>query len=236
MTISLQAAVDSSDQKRAVSELDSFLEAFFKRQGFTSHHWEETGRRFWTWDAPKLATGSIPFTTPVRDGRTEPVLLTPARAHVEIPVRMTANRLFFLGNVTVPDGYPITGIPGDRVGRYTVVYADGDRQEVVLRWGQEIARSNMIAVATRIDPRASAADRVITYVKHPTREIHQTLLFPVETKLKEIATVICELDASEAQGMAPPASMHHSGEDTAGGRNRALLLYALTAETAGQVR
>jgi hypothetical protein len=115
------------------------------------------------------------------------------------------------------------------------VYADGDRQEVVLRWGQEIARSNMIAVATRIDPRATAADRVITFVKHPTREIHQTLLFPVDTKPKEIAAVICELDPSQGQDAAPPLSMDDFSEDTPGGRNRALLLYAITAETAAVV-
>jgi hypothetical protein len=232
--ISLQAAIDSPDQQRAASDLDSLLEQFFKRQGFTAQHWQESGRKFWTWSAAKLMTGAIPFVTALKNSQTEPVILTPGRARIEIPIQRRADRLYFLGNVTVPNGYPVIGIPGGRVARYTIVYTDGDRQEVPLRWGLEVARSNMIAVATRINPIAANSDRVITFVKHPTREVHQTLLLPVDTKPKQIDKVICELDSSAGDGTPPPVSMHHSGDDTAGAGKQALLLYAITAETAAQ--
>jgi hypothetical protein len=49
---------------------------------------------------------------------------------VEVPVHAEADRLHFLGNVTVPDGYPTRGEVGGQMGSYTIYYADGSKQEV----------------------------------------------------------------------------------------------------------
>lgn len=228
--ISLQAALDDPAQARAWTEMEGLLQEFFKRQGFTGRHWEEAGGRFWLWNAPQFRLGSIPFATPLQAGATQPVLISPARPRVEIPLGVTAARLHFLGNVTLPDGYPVIGRLGARVGRYIITYADGDRQEVPLRWGQEVARSNLISVASRLEPTAAYAERVIRYVKSPIREIHQALLLPVTVKSKHIASVVCELDPAGDLGTPPPGSMHHSAEVQLGIKDQVLLLFAITAE------
>lgn len=227
--VSLQAAVDDPTQQQAWAELEKLIEEFFKRQGFTSRHWEESGKRFWLWNAPQFKLGSIPFATPLKDGLTQPLVISPARPKVEIPVGAQASRLHFLGNVTLPDGYPIIGKPGGRVGRYVIVYEDGERQEAPLRWGMEIARSNMISVATRIDPSTANGERVIVFEKDPVREVHQARLLSVDTRPKRIAKVVCELDIAPESGIAPPGSMHHSLEGM-GVTQQALVLFAITAE------
>jgi len=228
--ISLQSTVDEPGQQKAWTELESLLADFFKRQGFTSRHWEETGKRFWLWNAPQLTIGKIRFATPVKDGLTQPVVISPGRAKIEIPIGAQASRLYFLGNVTLPDGYPVVGKLGGRVGRYVIVYEDGELQEVPLRWGKEIARSNMISVASRIDPSTAQGERVIIFDKDPIREVHQTRLLSIDTRPKRIAKVACELDIAPESGIAPPGSMHHSLEGM-GVTQQALLLFGITAES-----
>ena len=226
----LQAAVDDPAQKKAWSEMEETIQAFWTAQGFTSRHWQETGKRFWTWSAKKLAVGRIPFETPQRDGNTEPVVLTPSRPHVEVPVGREASRLLFLGNVTFPDGYPVNGTLGAAVGRYTVVYADGERQPIPLRWGHEVARSNLISVATRIDPQTAEGERVIRYAKDPVREVYQARLFPVPVKPKRIDRVEIDLSVAAGASAPPPQSMHHTPGSTPGPERQALALFAITAE------
>jgi hypothetical protein len=228
--ISLQPARDDPSQAAAWSELEALMERFWKFQGFTALHWEETGRKLWLWDAPKLKLGGIPFETPLQDGATRPLAVTPQQRRLEIAVGLRASRLHFLGNVTLPDGYPVLGKLGERVGRYIIEYEGGERQEVPLRWGEEVARSNLISVATRIDAATAHGERVVLFAKDPVREVHQTRLLSVDTKDRRIARIFCELDPSAETGTTPPAEMHHSTGEKPGPREQALLLFAITAE------
>jgi hypothetical protein len=116
------------------------------------------------------------------------------------------------------------------VGRYTVVYADGERQAVELRWGHEVARANLISVATRIDPETAEGERAILFAKDPVREVYQARLLAVRVKPKRIERVVIELAEAGASGAAPPQSMHHSPGSTPGPERQALALFALTAE------
>ena len=88
----------------------------------------------------------MPFETAQIEQHTRPLVVLTGKA-LEIPVHGLADRLHFLGNVTVPDGYPTRGgIPVETMGSYTIVYKDGERQEIPLRWGLEVTRSNLIVL------------------------------------------------------------------------------------------
>jgi hypothetical protein len=224
--VPLQRSVDTPDQAAGWKELEGAMARYWSANEFTEDHWRETGGRFWTWNAPHLSIGAIPFETPVVDGATRPLVI---RSRIEIPANLEADRLHFLGNVTVPDGYPTDGTLGRQIGTYVVAYADGERQEVPLRWGLEVARSNTIAVASRLDPEAALAHRVIEYPKDIRREVYQTLLLSVPTKRKPIASITITLD--DRGPAAPPQAA--KGRSTGSGYvagEHLLLLYAITAE------
>jgi hypothetical protein len=228
--VPLDSVLETPAQAAAWTELEALMERFWKYQGFTSSHWESTGRKLWLWHAPKLTAGRIPFETALHEGMTRPVVLTPKQRRAEVPVGRPASRLHFLGNVTLPDGYPVLGRFGELLGRYVIEYEGGERQEVPLRWGLEIARSNLISVATRIDPATAFGERVVLYAKDPVREVHQARLFSVDTKAGRIARVVCELQPSSRAGADPPSDMHHSTGTKPGAAEQALVLFAITAE------
>ena len=151
---------------------------------------------------------------------------------IEIAVDAEADRLHVLGNATIPDGYPTQGTLGSAVGAYVVFYADGDRQEFPLRWGYEVARSNRIAVATRLNPVAVRTAKVIEYTKDPSREDYQTLLLTLPVKHKRIARLRVALDRPE--GALPPSSLPSSTGSNYRSGDHFLLVYAVTAEREGR--
>jgi hypothetical protein len=228
--ISLQPLLSASGQTDAWAELETLMERFWKSHRFTRHHWDQTGRSFWLWNSPEFKIGEIPFEPVLQKGESRPIVLTPNHRRVEVSLNLEAERLHFLGNVTLPDGYPVIGKYGEQVARYVIVYDDGERQEAALRWGQEIARSNMIAIASRIDPSTTFGERVITYIKEPTREIYQTRLFTVDTKPKKIVRLICELQGSYSPASGPPPDMHHAVNPPPAPGEQAMILFAITAE------
>jgi hypothetical protein len=203
----------------------------------TPHYWEDAGERLWLWSRPKLKVGGIPFRTAIHEGQTRPIVLTPGRPKVEIPVGAAANRLHVLGNIVLPRGYPIVGRLGELVGRYVIVYEDGRRQELPLRWGQEVAQGNMIENATRIDPAATGGERALLYVKNPIREVYQTRLLSFDAEPQEagrIDRLICELEV-QAAAAAPASPPSGDAADLSrpvppGPNERSLLLFAVTAE------
>jgi hypothetical protein len=228
--ISLQPTVEAAERAGVWRELERLMERYWAAHSFTRRHWEQSGGRFWLWDAPRLQIGLVPFETPVWQEKTRPLVVTAQHQRAEIRVALEADRLHFLGNVTVPDGYPVIGRFGDRFARYVIEYAGGECQEVPLRWGREIARSNMIAVASRIDPATSRGERVLRYLKEPTREVYQARLLSVDTRRKRIVRVVVELDPRSPDGAAPPPDTHHSLEQNLSVREQALLLFGITAE------
>ncbi len=234
LPIDLQPLLDVQEQSDVWAELESLMARFWKTHGMTVKHWDETGRTFWLWSCPEVSVGALPFTTGVHDGQTRPVVVTPGHRKVEVPLGIEADRLHVLGNVTLPDGYPVTDRLGERAASYEIVYADGERQHVPLRWGTEIARANMIAVASRIDPAAAQGERVVVYVKHPFREVYQTRLLSLDVKPKQIDRLVCELETPMPGNYAAAESASTDGDaelPPLGPGERALLLFAITAET-----
>ena len=201
-------------------------EAAFWKENFHDY-FEKSGGRFWTWDAPQILIGAVPFTTPQIDEHTRPLVVLTGKT-IEIPVHAQADRVHFLGNVTVPDGYPTRGEAGEAMGTYTIVYQDGERQEIPLRWGLEVTRSNLIVSSTRLNPVAQLSTPVLDYVKEISYEQYWTFLYTLPVKPKAIDRIVVSLKPLPAE--RPLISLpNQTGSGYAAG-DTALLIYAITAE------
>jgi len=188
---------------------------------------QKTSGDFYTWDSPSLRIGPVPFAIPQVDSHTRPIVVMTGKT-VEIPIHAEAGRLHFLGNVTVPDGYPTRGEAGAAMGSYTIVYADGSKQEVPLRWGLEVARSNVLSSSTQLNPVAQLATPVLKYVRNESYEDYRTFLYTVPVKRKTIDRVVITLKPLPSE--RPLISLpNQTGAGYAAGET-ALLLYGLTAE------
>jgi hypothetical protein len=59
----------------------------------------------------------------------------------------------------------------------------------------EVAQSNLIHAATRIDPVATGAQRALEYVKDVVREQYQLLLWSMPVERGRVESVRCKLEA-----------------------------------------
>lgn len=188
---------------------------------------QKTSGEFATWDAASLQIGAIPFTTAQVGGHTRPVVIRTGST-VEIPFHAEADRLHFLGNVTVPDGYPTRGEPGAAIGSYTIYYADGVTQEFPLRWGLEVARSNVVSSSALLNPVAQFATPAVRYTPNESYEDYRTFLYTAEVKRKMIDRIVINMKALSSE--RPLISLpNETGSGYAAGET-SLLLFALTAE------
>ena len=122
-----------------------------------------------------------------------PLILAGNRRKIEIPVGMTATALHFFGHATYFDGFPVRGVSGETIGRYVVCYEDDTDMVVPLRNGIEMASASMIAITSRIDPAAVAAERVLVITVDPDWEVYQVnrFIIPVDPE-KTIRSVVFE--------------------------------------------
>src|ERR1035441_6668050 len=80
------------------------------------------------------------------------------------------------GSASVPPE-SVAGGRGETVAAYTLRYVSGESREILLRNGYEVAQSNLIAVATRIDPQTTEAQRALVFAKDAVREQYQVLMY-----------------------------------------------------------
>jgi hypothetical protein len=194
-TVDLQALVESAEGARAWAGLEAALAKFWSRVPMAEDQWKRTGEKFLLWQGSELAIAGIPFRVPAVNGYARPVLLAPETPEVTISVGQECQRLHILGQVTFPEGYPVVGKRGEKVATYRVRYSDGREREAPVRNGMEVAQSNRIHVATRIDPMASGAQRALEYVKDVVREQYQVLLWSVPVERGKVESVHCKLEA-----------------------------------------
>jgi Glycosyl hydrolases family 2, TIM barrel domain/Glycosyl hydrolases family 2 len=205
--------------------LQSASIAFWKEN--SGDYMRRTGGDFYTWDSAALRIGPVPFDTPQIDGHTRPVVVLTGKS-IEIPVHAEADRLHFLGNVTVPDGYPTRGDVGGQIGIYTIYYTDGSKQEVPLRWGLEVTRANVVSSSTLLNPVALLSTPVIKYTRNESYEDYRTFLYTVAIKRKNIDRIVITLKPLPSD--RPLISLpNETGSGYAAGET-ALLLFAVTAE------
>jgi hypothetical protein len=103
-----------------------------------------------------------------------------------------------LGQVTLPEGFPVLGNDGETVAGYTLEYANGATHEIPLRNGYEVARSNLVQSGSRIDPIATEAQPALLFVKDIAREQYQILLYSIPVEGKGLAKVHCKLNGDQA--------------------------------------
>ena len=195
--VDLQTLVESAEGTRAWASLEAALAKFWHRAPMAEDQWKRTGEKFVLWQGSDLTIGGIPFRVPVVNGYARPVVLAHDVPEVTISLGQECASLHILGQVTFPWGYPVVGKRGERVATYRVRYSGGGEREVPVRSGIEVAQSNQIHVATRIDPVATEAQRALEYVKDVVREQYQVLLWSLPVEHGRVESVRCKLEPGQ---------------------------------------
>jgi hypothetical protein len=196
-TADLQSFADSDSGKKSWTALEAALEKFWAGS-VAEEQWKRTGSKFTLWPAQDLRIAGVSFSPPAVDSRVRPVLLTEESPEVTIPINQACSKLHVLGQVTLPVGYPLHGNRGDVVAVYTLQYASGKTQVLPVRNGFEVAQSNRIHSATRIDPIAVAAQPAVEYIKDIVREQYQLLLWSIPTQRDKLVSLRCKLNSQQA--------------------------------------
>jgi beta-glucuronidase len=196
--IDLQPICAQPSSLKAWSELEALMEGYWPGVRMARDHWKRSGGKFTLWrDAPMMISGAR-FRVPTLKGHARPLLITGGVPQLQIPVGANCRALHILGNVTMPDGYPIASNKGAVWGVFRVRYTSGKSHEIPLRHGFEVARANMIHRASRIDPMALEAPRALSYTKDPAREHLQALLFSAALDGGTVAEIGWQINSGES--------------------------------------
>lgn len=209
--IDLQSLAESAEGRKAWDSLESRMADYWAKANETwmgRDQWKRSGGKLLFWKGGEIRLQRAPFRSPVVDGFVRPLAVTPEVAEINIPVGVACKRLHFLGQITAPTGYPVSGQAGEAVASYSILYGNGTKRELPLRNGVEVARGNVICGATRLNPVAVRSQHALSFTKNIAREEYQALLFSVPTEGQLVSSVTCTLKS----------------------RHESLLMFAITAE------
>jgi len=192
-TVDLQPVADSDLAQRAWTDLEFTLSTFWSKSRLADDQWKRTGEKFQLWQNKSVAISGANFKFPVINGFARPLVLTPRFPDLVIPVKAAGTQLHFLGQVTVPSGYPANGRLGQMAGSYRINYAAGKVMEIPLRQGLEVTQGNLVHEATRIHPLPTSSQPALEFVKDVAREHYQVLLFSVPIETVEVESIACRL-------------------------------------------
>jgi len=193
----LQPLADSDSGRKSWAALEAALEKFWA-SSVADNQWQRTGSKFQLWDEQELKIAGVSFRAPTVENHVRPVVLTPQFPEISVPINQPCSKLHILGQVTLPEGYPVIGNRGDVVAVYTLQYASGKTQSLPVRNGIEVAQANRIHVATRIDPIAAEAQPAIEYIKDIVREQYQVLLWSIPTERDQLVRMQCKLNGQQS--------------------------------------
>jgi hypothetical protein len=192
-SVNLQPLMERPEAVKAWADFEDRTAKFWSTAPMARDQWKRTGSKFLLWQGSEVEIAGVTFRAPVVNGFVRPVVVTPAVPEVEIPVGLEGVRVHILGQVTLPVGFPVVGADGETVAVYTLRYASGKSVEVPLRNGFEVAQSNLVRVATRIDPLATEAQRALLFAKDLAREHYQVLLYSLPLEGGTLASLHCQL-------------------------------------------
>lgn len=115
-----------------------------------------------------------------------PLILASSGQSITLECGLAARKLYFLGQTSFFDGYPLRGRLGEVIARYTIFYADGTQQVIPLRNGYEMASASMIARTSRIDATAVNTRRVMILHLDEDWEVYQVGCLEVETEREKV--------------------------------------------------
>jgi hypothetical protein len=126
---------------------------------------------------------------PVRLTR-RPLVIMPEN-DLEIKIEACTDKIHFIGMTSMPKGYPIDGIFGEKMGEIVTTYEDGSEEVTFLRNGYEITTACAWYGPSRINPVASEASRAIKFINDMDREHFVANLYSLKTdpskKVEKIA-------------------------------------------------
>lgn len=189
--IDLQPFVEGPDGEQAWSSFKVRMSGFWDQTA--RGQWKKTGEDFLLWRGAGLDIAGVSFQLPLVKERVRPIVLTPERPEIAIPINRACDKLHILGQVTLPRGFPCIGTDGEKVATYTLEYSGGRAREIPLRNGYEVAQANLVEGAGRIDPQTTEAQQAIVYVKDLAREHYQILLYSVAAEAGNLARIRCRL-------------------------------------------
>ena len=197
--VSMQSLAESEMGGKSWRHLEEMMAAHWEHSGcFAAGQWKRTGERLLLWEVPGVRIGDADFVTPKVGHHIRPIAVSPALPELDIPIGMPGRRIHILGNVMLPTGYPANGRLGETVGRYTVHYAGGGKKDVPLRNGHEVAAANLISAATRTNPTAIHAPRILTFVKDAAREHYQFLLYSIPIDGRNVERLSIRLESPDS--------------------------------------
>lgn len=210
--VDLQSIVSSSDGDRAWSNLKLHMARYWEQTARSQ--WKNTGEDLLLWSNNRLDIAGVPFQMPVMNERVRPIVITPENPEIVISVNQRCDKLHILGQVTFAGGFPSSAQEGDTAGSYTLEFARGRKKEIPLRHGYEVAQSNLVQDAGRLDPQTTDSQRALLFVKDTAREHYQVLLYSIPVGGAVLARIRFQL----------------------GSRQPPLALFAVTTETSTKAR
>lgn len=195
--LDLQSLADSESGKKSWAALESAMAQYWPKTDMARQQWQRTGSTLRLWQGPEVEINGIPFRSPIVDGYARPVVLTQEVREFSVSVAKSCARLHILGQVTLPEGYPVSGQRGEVVANYELAYGNGAQRRLPVRNGIEVAQANLIDNATRINPVATQAQPALKFVKDIVREQYQVLLWSIAVESHNMASLVCRLNSGQ---------------------------------------
>jgi beta-glucuronidase len=198
--VDLQALVEVPEGTKTWKAFEARLAEYYAKARDARemrNQWELTGKRFLLWREPEVEILGARFVTPRVNDYVRPLVLLPELPEVDIPVGKACIRLHFLGQISVPTGFPLEGEDGGLAATYTIRYSDGKNLRVPVRQGKEVARGNLVHLGTRIEPVATEAEPALLFVKDWGREQYQILLLSIPTEGREVLSLNLKLNGEQ---------------------------------------
>lgn len=151
---------------------------------------------FVKWNPQAFEILGVRIPVPFVNGSARPVVIHSA-SPVAIPVGQQCTRLHFLGQVQLGGGFPLEGKAGDEVATYHLRYRGGRTRDISIRAGFEVAAANTIAASSRINPVATAAQRVFRYYADWESAIYHGLLFSLPIEPGVIESIRCQVKSEQ---------------------------------------
>ncbi len=195
--VDLQALADGAPAKQSWAALEQRMVKQWDASWLTHDQWKRSGEKFQFWKEVPVELLGVAFRPPVVDSHVRPLVVTPEVPQIEVPIGQKCARLHILGQVTLPGGFPTSGMPGEVVGEYLLKYSGGRTQRVPLRNGFEVCSGSLVYQASRIAPGTSVAQRALTFIRDFSRERYQVLLFSIEVDKTAVESLTLSLAAQQ---------------------------------------